>query len=162
MAQMEDYHALIQNAKTPREKVLHVLDYAENMKSVDPQGVNVALNEVRTDINEINDDFLKVKSYVFHAMVLQRLSKPDSTKIYLDKAAGLVQKFEDPQLHFKFNNAFGQYHHEQQAFDSALFYYQQCLSIALQTNDTLFLAGVYNNLGILNDSKSEFYEAYEN
>lgn len=161
IAQEVDYRTLIGNAQTPRERVLHVLDYAEKMKSIDPQGVHDALNEVRKDINEINDDYLRVKSFVFYAMVFQRLSKPDSAKMYLDKADVLLDQFEDPDLHFKYNNAFGRYHHEQQAFDSAFYYYQHCLAIALQTNDTLYLAGVYNNLGILYDSRSEFYEAYE-
>ena len=77
----------------------------------------------------------------------------------LERALGLSQQLNDPQLQCRVLNSLGAWHSEQSKIDLALSHYEQALGIARAIGDRRWEGGLLGNIGVLLHSMGQLEPA---
>ena len=86
--------------------------------------------------------------------------KPDSAKQYLDVAMKLISSHQLEKYGVETLTGFGQLHFQQKHLDSALFYYEQALRLAMKTKNMIDIKKCYQKLAEIHEKMGNKADSY--
>jgi len=109
---------------------------------------------------------IKAKSYYSSlfldlGIVYKRLGNYNLSRENFDKSFAYIKKQSNDEIIKLLYNCFGDLFLILNQKDSALYYYQQCLDLCLEKNDSVCLSETYNNIGTLYALEENYEKAIE-
>lgn len=149
------------NEDSLRDSLTKEISDYYNQKNNAPNAKKTRLSELEPALIRLNDITLLAKAWILMSEIYLDQSQPDSSALYLAKIKSHLNEIDNQQLVNQYCSVKGRYLSVVQMPDSALYYFEQSLRIAENTDNKGILASSYNNIGIIHNSRSRMQSAHD-
>ncbi len=147
---------------TLRSYVINEIKAVDNLSGIELISRKDRLLALRPYLSKLNDDTLWIRTWNYLGNILLDLSNYDSVEYCIKQAQSHLHKDVDKRLFIESYSLRGRYFTDLQINDSAHYYFNISLDLSQQIDSKKFIAGIYNNLGVLYEGESKFQAAFDN
>ncbi len=122
---------------------------------------NSKVDSLLLQLNNTRQDTVKIKILLDISSALTSQTYIDSAVFYSEQALKIAEQNTFMKGIMKANFSLGNNYYYKSYFTIAEKNFKKSLKIAKQLNDTLTLINLYNNIGVINDSRANYSEALD-